>query len=111
MDIPKFTKAERENIQEDAPEGFELIDPEMFIGMDNHGVNVNLAVVKRESDGQLFGVPWGYSSEETFVGGWDDAEKLHEWYPLIPLQEKVIEVTTYIKEDGSDVVEGDIRSL
>lgn len=104
MTIPQLTKAQRKELVDEwkPPEGFELIDHTFELGMDNHGVNICLVVIKRTSDGELFGVPHGYSSEESFWGGDYTEDNINDAMPLQPLIAREVKVTQFVTPNGKE---------
>lgn len=93
IDIPELTKAQRWSVINHLPlDGFTLIDIcGVELGRDRDDLDVYLAVIKRESDGQLFGVPWGQSPQSDTAGGWSD-ECINDILPLVPLWAKTVTV-------------------
>lgn len=71
------------------------------------GQNVYLAVIRRESDGQLFGVPWGDEVVSIDVGNYSE-EDINEKLPIIPLWART---TTKTVIETVTVYEGAGRSL
>lgn len=94
IDIPELTRAQRWSVINRLPlDGFTLIDLcGVELGRDSDGLDVYLAVIRRESDEQLFGVPWGQNPHRGTMGGWSDVN-INNFLPLIPLRVKTI--TTY----------------
>lgn len=111
IDIPQLTKAQRLSIVEDVPlDGFTLVDwCGVDLGEDGHGQHVYLAVIKRESDEQLFGVPWanGWSGDYT-VGDYSE-EQINQMAPIVPLWAKTKTITVYEGADKSLLTELDLQ--
>lgn len=112
ISIPQLTKMQRKLICNEQPiDGFTIVDIwGVELGMDKHGVNMYLAVIKQESDGQLYGVPWGSSAEDYTVGDWSD-KRINKILPIVPLwaQTKTITVTVYEGAGKSLLSELDIQ--
>ncbi len=68
-------------------DGFTVVDRR---GVDL-GENVYLAVIRRESDKQLFGVPWGDEGSSINVGDYSE-EDINARLPIIPLWARTVTV-------------------
>lgn len=110
----KLTKAQRRSIVDDVPiDGFTIVDRfGVDLGRDNYrgddfGVDMYLAVIKRESDGQLFGVPWGNCSDDYTIGDYDE-EQINGALPIILLwantTTKTIVETVTVYEGGKSLL-------
>lgn len=87
----KLTKAQRKQSYYGlAFDGFTVVDKR---GVDL-GQNVYLVVIRRESDKQLFGVPWCDERWSINVGDWSE-EDINAKLPIIPLWARTKLVTVY----------------
>lgn len=84
--------------------GFTVVDRR---GVDL-GQNVYLAVIRRESDGQLFGVPWGDLGESITIGNYSE-EDINAKLPIIPLWARTKSVTVYEGAGRSLLSELDVQ--
>lgn len=93
----ELTKAQRRSIVEDVPiDGFTIVDIwGVDLGEDGHGQHVYLAVIRRESTGQLYGVPWASAwYGDTTIGNYRE-EQINQVAPIVPLWAKTKTVTVY----------------
>ena len=105
----KLTKAQRRSVVNDIPiEGFTIVNICCVdLGRVNHQLDMYLSVITRESDDQLFGVPWGNCPNDYTIGDYDD-EQIDETLPIIPLWARV---TTKTVVHTVTVYEGAGQSL
>ena len=104
----QLTKAQRRKICGGVPiDGFTVIDTYgVDLGPDEHGQRIYIAVIKRESDGQLYGVPWACGIKGFHIGHYSK-KQINEMLPIVPLCTKTI--TVYESVSQSPLNELDLQ--
>lgn len=75
----KITPIKKKILHEDGSYGdWEVVEDDIILGMDNHGCNVTLCVIRNPKTPKLYGFTYEVSSEETFFDGDNEVVEVEE---------------------------------